>query len=157
MPGTMYVNGYSVIISTLLRRHTSVNVSEITCNPMFIQARMQTNNKEYIKPLNCWPYVRLIHPDRKVHGANMGPTWVLSAPDWPHVGPMYLAIRALLTGGFLSEWFSGARSIFMSCHYVQNKLGGNNIRHWNLHDLEEDMCTALVCFVLLWLGCPLLV
>ena len=23
-----------------------------------------------------------------VHGANMGPTWVLSAPDEPHVGPM---------------------------------------------------------------------
>ena len=29
----------------------------------------------------------------KVHGANMGPTWVLSAPDGPHVGPMNLAIR----------------------------------------------------------------
>ena len=32
-------------------------------------------------------------PDNKVHGANMGPTWVLSAPDGPHVGPMNLAIR----------------------------------------------------------------
>ena len=32
------------------------------------------------------------YPDSKVHGANMGPTWVLSAPDWPHVGPMNLAI-----------------------------------------------------------------
>ena len=31
-------------------------------------------------------------PDNKVHGANMGPTWVLSAPDGPHVGPMDLAI-----------------------------------------------------------------
>ena len=30
--------------------------------------------------------------DSKVHGANMGPTWVLSAPDGPHVGPMNLAI-----------------------------------------------------------------
>ena len=28
----------------------------------------------------------------KVHGANMGPTWVLSSPDGPHVGPMNLAI-----------------------------------------------------------------
>ena len=27
-------------------------------------------------------------PDSKVHWANMGPTWVLSAPDGPHVGPM---------------------------------------------------------------------
>ena len=32
-------------------------------------------------------------PDSKVHGANMGPNWVLSAPDGPHVGPMNLAIR----------------------------------------------------------------
>ena len=33
-----------------------------------------------------------IGPDSKVHGANMGPTWVLSAPCGPHVGPMNLAI-----------------------------------------------------------------
>ena len=31
--------------------------------------------------------------EKKVHGANMGPTWVLSAPDGPHVGPMNFAIR----------------------------------------------------------------
>ena len=33
------------------------------------------------------------NPDSKIHGANMGPTWVLSAPDGPHDGPMNLAIR----------------------------------------------------------------
>ena len=33
------------------------------------------------------------YPDSKVRGVNMGPTWVLSAPDGPHVGPMNLAIR----------------------------------------------------------------
>ena len=32
-------------------------------------------------------------PDSNVHGAYMGPFWVLSAPDGPHVGPMNLAIR----------------------------------------------------------------
>ena len=31
------------------------------------------------------------NPDSKVHGAKMGPTWILSAPDGPHVGPMNLA------------------------------------------------------------------
>ena len=31
-------------------------------------------------------------PDSKVHGTHLGPTWVLSAPDGPHVGPMNLAI-----------------------------------------------------------------
>ena len=35
------------------------------------------------------------YPDRKVHGANMGPTWVLSAPDGPHVIPMNLAIMVV--------------------------------------------------------------
>ena len=30
-----------------------------------------------------------VYPDSKVHGANMGPTWVLSAPDGPHE-PCYL-------------------------------------------------------------------
>ena len=38
------------------------------------------------------------HPDSKVHGANMGPTWVLLAPDGPHVGPMNLPIGAVLSG-----------------------------------------------------------
>ena len=33
------------------------------------------------------------NPDSKVRGENMGPTWVLAAPDGPHVGPMSLAIR----------------------------------------------------------------
>ena len=32
------------------------------------------------------------YPDSKVHGANMGPTWVLSASDGPHVGPVNLSI-----------------------------------------------------------------
>ena len=42
-------------------------------------------------------YATLSHnPDCKVHGANMGPIWVLSAPDGPHVGLMNLAIREAL-------------------------------------------------------------
>ena len=32
-------------------------------------------------------------PDNKFHGANIEPTWVLSAPDGPHFGPMNLDIR----------------------------------------------------------------
>ena len=35
-------------------------------------------------------------PDSKVHVANMGSTWVLSAPGGPHVGPMNLVIRVAL-------------------------------------------------------------
>ena len=40
-----------------------------------------------------WPRQSL--PDSKVHGAYMGPTWVLSAPAGPHIGPMNLAIKAV--------------------------------------------------------------
>ena len=36
-----------------------------------------------------------VFPDSKVHGANMGLTWVLSALDGPHVGPMNLAMRVI--------------------------------------------------------------
>ena len=35
---------------------------------------------------------RRTNPDSKVHGANMGPTWVLPAPGGPHVGPINLVI-----------------------------------------------------------------
>ena len=37
-------------------------------------------------------------PDSKVHGANMEPTWALSAPDGSHLGLMDLAIRESLCG-----------------------------------------------------------
>ena len=37
--------------------------------------------------------ISLKNPDSKVHGDNMGPTWVLSPPDGPHVGSLNLAIR----------------------------------------------------------------
>ena len=33
------------------------------------------------------------YPNSKVYGTTMGPTWVLSAPDGPPVGPMNFAIR----------------------------------------------------------------
>ena len=53
-------------------------------------------------------------PDSKVHGVNMGPTWSLSAPDGPHVGPMNLAIRVehpCITG---RELRSGVKCIVLT-------------------------------------------
>ena len=46
----------------------------------------------------CGSAVNRSNPDSKVHVAHMGPTWVLSAPGRPHVGPMNLAIREGLWG-----------------------------------------------------------
>ena len=47
---------------------------------------------------------RSFNPDSKVHGANMGPTWVLSAPSGPHVGPMNLAIREVAQTSLHRLW-----------------------------------------------------
>ena len=54
-------------------------------------------NKWFIQDISYVP--RFLHkllqsiPDSKVHGAHLGPTWVLSVPGGPPVGPMNLAIR----------------------------------------------------------------
>ena len=45
-----------------------------------------------------------IYPDSKVYGANMGFTWVMSAPDGPHVGPMKLAIGDVTLWRIILEW-----------------------------------------------------
>ena len=75
---------------------------------MFVPQVGHAVKKENIKIPQYWPFMKGIHlssvdslhkgpdrnsPDSKLHGANMGPTWVLSAPDGPHVGPTNLAIR----------------------------------------------------------------
>ena len=45
-----------------------------------------------------------LFPDSKVHVTNMGPTWVLLAPDGPHVGPMNLAVPfSCLEYGYLLQ------------------------------------------------------
>ena len=45
-----------------------------------------------------------LNSDSKVHGANRGPTWVLSAPDGPHVGPKNLAIREMMHSTHRFDW-----------------------------------------------------
>ena len=52
---------------------------------------MHIDTRQHLLWSISWLYQ--IYPDSKVHGANMGPTWVLSAPDGHHVGPMNLTIR----------------------------------------------------------------
>ena len=61
--------------------HHQVNLLQGTCNDA---------------PIGMGKCLLVIYSDSKVHGANIGPTWVLSAPDRPHVGTMNLAIRVQL-------------------------------------------------------------
>ena len=50
-----------------------------------------------------------MYPDGKIHGANMGPTWVLSAPGGSHVGPMNL-----------DSWVYLQANKFMELDYLSN-------------------------------------
>ena len=59
-----------------------------------------------------------VYPYNKVHGANMGPTWVLSAPHGPHVGPMDLAIRdTFLLMSFAKALFFTKKKMGCSGYY----------------------------------------
>ena len=85
---------YQVIIVSFCRKLTTSS-----WNLMLLDSTQQwyiLTQKEYC---NC--------PDSKVHGASMVPTWVLSAPDGPHVGSMNLAFRVLPCKGGLYVIYPG--------------------------------------------------
>ena len=70
-------------------------------------------------------------PDSKVrHGVNMGPTWVLSAPDGPHVGPMNLAIREC-----------ALNSLFSLKLILKHKLAIN--QWWTFHNEQHPVNGAM--------------
>ena len=63
---------------------------------------------QWVKSVQLWEQMLNRNaPYSKDHGANMGPTWVLSAPDGPHVGSMNLAIRGWFAT--ISIWRVGWR------------------------------------------------
>ena len=67
-------------------------------------------------------------PDDKVHGANMGPRWVLSSPGGPHAGPMNLVIRDVLRDGIAENCTVPSQCIVMLPAGYQNND--------NCHDLS---------------------
>ena len=75
-------------------------------------------------------------PDSKIHGANMGPIWVLSAPDGPMLAPW-----TLLSGSVLFHWnwdnqlwlisLNGSnKTISMLTQKQQNRKRQNTIWIW---------------------------
>ena len=75
----------------------------IGCHPwvkilISVLSLLLQSSKQYYAALDFiimesdWTIYNYTYPDSKVHGANMGPTLVLSTPDGPHVGPMNFAI-----------------------------------------------------------------
>ena len=60
--------------------------------------------------LTVFLWFLISYPDSKAHEANMGPTWVLSAPGGPHDGPINLVMRKKIYLMVLA-WFRNYFSI----------------------------------------------
>ena len=95
---------YEIYLSTFLRvaspvvRPARPSSSEVTLKAVgkihryqtkskpsasFLICSVNPSTKDYLPP-DHWLFYTRLRPDSKVHGANMGPIWVLSAPEGPH-------------------------------------------------------------------------
>ena len=87
-------------------------------NVLKIILKLPRQHAEMWVKLWLWKYP---FPYGKVHGANMGPTWVLPAPSGPHVGLMNLAIRAAFPHVTIKSHYhdynaiNHANSVIMEC------------------------------------------
>ena len=80
---------------------------------------------------------KLSYPDSKIHGANMGPTWVLSALDGPHVGPMDLAIRVFFNTDTTWDWWE----MYITGRCMNYSTPPPNPRYW-FDGLVQDCSIA---------------
>ena len=81
-----------------MQQRCRVDYAPVRIMPLCTRANYETDFS--LKNTNkCMASRQCTFPNSKVHGANMGPTWVLSAPDGPHVGLMILAIWVVLRDG----------------------------------------------------------
>ena len=72
------------------------------------------------------PIISEHYGDSKGKGANMGPTWVLTAPDGPHVGHLKLAIRVGTFG-----WIWARSAEVPNCFSCNPLMLEQNGRHCN--------------------------
>ena len=107
----------------------------------------------------------------KVHGANIGPTWVLSAPDRPHVSPMYLGIRTDIRKRYLRRVYkltSWDVTIYLCPGYLllaptptyRKHKGINEMIHFYRKQLILESntgqlpCLKASCLFTRWQKCP---
>ena len=93
---------------------------------------------------NCFHFG---NPDSKVHGANMGSTWVLSAPDGPHVGPMncYQGTyqeRLDFNGRIFIHW-----KTFRCSHFKPAVLFFNGENHYRLKSRPQTNLYIMVEYI----------
>ena len=94
------VTGFAVYFVSLHFNKWSLGILNFNWIISRVRVRRMVCLKKCDKIFTCYSHCHIIgcnlgsgSPDSKVHGTNMGPTWVLSAPDGPHIGPINLAIR----------------------------------------------------------------
>ena len=94
-------------------------------------------------------------PDSKVHGTNMGPTWVLSAPDEPHVGPMNFVIweDRSPSNGCQATYLIFSKTRPITIVPIETHIFHFNTMHDNILQpqttifIQFSMCKkALICF-----------
>ena len=132
------MTAYHIILCMWLFKHTPGACFWSQRHP-FIYPFVDFQNYFQVSPqlkvsISLW--YSYVSPVSKVHGANMGPTWVLSAPDRCHIGPMNLAIRVcdlpVQHGG---SYISSALPPWQThCDTVRpydiRDLGQNCLTHW---------------------------
>ena len=57
-------------------------------------------------------------PESKVHGTNMGPTWVLSTPDGPMLAPWTLLSGVVLSTTAMGESAVAYDMVLYTCRYI---------------------------------------
>ena len=83
-------------------------------------------------------------PDSRVHGANMGPTWVLSAPRGPHIGIMNLVIWVIWI--LLSAIITASQHA--RCGWPSFWLSGNSHLSWGGRRYVCQVCPVVpLCFL----------
>ena len=88
-------NWQIIVISTTIWFWILGNQDGVSCDFHIGKQRIMSETCKVHTPdiWNAMHFLLVLYPDSNVHRANMGPTWVLPAPDGLHVCPMNLAIR----------------------------------------------------------------
>ena len=103
---------YSVLLLAILTDTLRFALADVRFGKTFGMYRRSILERYVMKQ---W---QALIPDSKVHGANMGPTCVLSAPDGPHVGPMNLAIKDFLLCSYHCIISVFCRFILLITYYI---------------------------------------
>ena len=94
--------------------------------------------------MRCWPkYHHDVWPQTSVHGAIMGPTLVLSAPDGPHVGPMNLSGHAMLAK--IPPW----RPMLHTDTNIPQTMSTHKARQsvWNLSLIQKERLPIIITWI----------